>query len=475
MEKLQIIFEKKTLTSSDLISLVSTIKHEDHYFKKNNFKDEYYAVLAKYLELMIKDINGINEFENFFKNNLHFYSNKYDENEFLRFLAEVVVAGGIYENIKKYPDIYSGYKYEKIISGETNVDSSFYWDKYKCNINIEVKCPNYDQFIGCEGHNILWGRFEEKNEETSNFIKRRDNTAKDFLISGNKKFSDSSEKDLNILVICVTDFIDQAMWVSYFIQNKVPGYSGGIFTDPEAYSIDFNDFSNVDFVIVTDAYMRLKKNITSDFINLNQCHNSLFPNDKSLRNEVFLQDLTDFELSEIKNNINIDYYENRYPKLFKYFEVADFFNSHTAEFIKFLRDNSNSVKDKNWLLYYFLLRKDFNLLHPFIEVFHSNDDLNVFENKYYFLFKDKKGCLNKYLISQGVLGINIDEFIIFLKNFDDEFISFLGCEDNVYQHKVENTYCETSTFLSMAINLFLFKVNNDINNKVSLNFRKKQL
>ena len=76
---------------------------------------------------------------------LQFGRDKFNKNQFFQNLSELVVAGGMFELIKEYPDIYSSFKYERKFGGKKDMDFSFYWKTHECDINIEVKCPDYDE------------------------------------------------------------------------------------------------------------------------------------------------------------------------------------------------------------------------------------------------------------------------------------------------------------------------------------------
>src|SRR5690606_24620195 len=78
---------------------------------------------------------------------------------------------------------------------------------------------------------------------------RMDNKLKDYLLSANEKFSDnSSEEELNILVVCCPDLLSMQDWFFYMFGV------GGLFTNDSYHSpLDYN---NVDSVILTNMYHR---------------------------------------------------------------------------------------------------------------------------------------------------------------------------------------------------------------------------
>ena len=135
----------KKIELNDLIYLIENIKDCNHFFKINKLDEKYLIKLLKYINLTVSHILNKNDYINFFISKLQFGRDKFNKNQFFQNLSELVVAGGMFELIKEYPDIYSSFKYERKFGGKKDVDFSFYWKTHECDINIEVKCPDYDE------------------------------------------------------------------------------------------------------------------------------------------------------------------------------------------------------------------------------------------------------------------------------------------------------------------------------------------
>jgi len=475
MEKyLENLFIKKKFELSDLKYLINNIKSDKHFFL-NDFGDEYFGKLLQYINFAILNITSINLYKNFFKKKLQFSLENFNEDQFFQSLAEIVVIGGIYELVNASPNHFSNFEYEKKFGLTKDVDSSVFWDEENCNVNIEVKCPSYNDDIDYS-KKILWGRLKNGNFNKELHVVRRDGKAKDYLLDAHKKFEGSSNKDVNVLVVCVSDFFDQTEWVSYYNQNISEDYTGGIVIDPEAYDLKFNDYENVDFIMISDVYIRIKNCSNKNFINLNQCHNSIFPNDNSLRNKPFLSGLSNVEKNEIKK-ISTDsellIYKNKYPELFKYFKVSDFFNNSSIEFLEFYERNKQFFEEKNWIYYGFLIRKDIGLTYPYISVEISNVDAICCRNKYSKLVKENESNIYSALkenLSYIDWDREFEKLLNFLDTFNDQFINHLSFEKNIHKVLYEDSYSEFHTFFNLGVNLFMLKLKLEKNTPVKLVF-----
>lgn len=472
---LEDLFIKKKFELSDLKYLINNIKSDKHFFVLNDFGDEYFRKLLQYIKFAILNITSINLYKSFFNQKLQFSLKNFNEDQFFQSLAEIVVIGGIYELINASPNDFSNFEYEKKFGLTKDVDTSVFWDEEKCNVNIEVKCPSYNEDIDYS-KKILWGRLKNTNFDKELHVARRDGKAKSYLMNAHEKFNGSSSNDVNILVVCVSDFFDQTEWVSYYIQNESEDYTGGIIIDPKAYDLKINDYENVDFIIISDVYIRIKNNTSENFLNLHQCHNALFPNDNSLRNRYFLDSISNSEkikIKKISTEEELLFYKRKYPELFKYYKVSNFFNSSSLEYLKFYEENDQIFKEKNWVYYAFLIRRDLSLVYPYIKIKISNIDAICCGNKYSEVIERNKNDICIYLKQKFIdvdWDINLKDLLKFLDTFNDDFINFLSSEKNIHKVIYNDSYSEFYTFLSLGINLYVFKLKHEKNTPVKLVF-----
>lgn len=471
LEKLRL---NKKIELNDLIYLIENIKDCNHFFKINKLDEKYLIKLLKYINLTVSHILNKNDYINFFISKLQFGRDKFNKNQFFQNLSELVVAGGMFELIKEYPDIYSSFKYERKFGGKKDVDFSFYWKTHECDINIEVKCPDYDEEMDYYNKEVLWGRVPYFDNTLH--ITRRDRKAISYIKNAHDKVNGSKESDINILVVCTSGIIDQAEWVNYYIKNKDKKSSGGVLMDGETYGIKESDYENIDFIIITDVFYRLKNCMHMDFFNFNQCHNFLFPNDQSKKNKEVLKGLTESELIEIKKiNNEKDYLEldQKYPLLRRYFDISNLFNNASTEYMNFFQEHSLYYHNYNWILPAFIFYKEIKLMYPFVKVKILDDYPDCIENKYSDITELNRQKLIDCFESQNLnlaVDNSYDNFFYFLNTLSNDFISTLGCEENIHKIFISDEYCEFNTFLEFGINMFKFKQENEKNTPFKIIF-----
>lgn len=471
---LENLYINKNFKLDDLVYLIENTKDCNHFLKINKLNEKYIIKLVEYIDLTTSHILNKNDYIKFFISKLQFGMGEFNRSQFLQSLSELVVSGGIFELIKEYPDLYSDFKYERKFGGKKDVDFSFYWKTHECDINIEVKCPSYDKKIDYYNKEVLWGRvpcFDSTLHAT-----RRDYKAISYIKDAHNKVDRSKESDINILVVCTSGIIDQAEWVSYYIKNKDKKSSGGILIDGDTYGIEESDYENIDFIIVTDVFYRLENCVHMDFFNFNQCHNFLFPNDKSKRNRDVLKDLTESELIYIKSIKNEkDYLEldQKYPLLRRYFDISNLFNNASTEYVKFFQEHSLYYRNYNWILPAFIFYKEIKLMYPFVKVKILDDYPDSIGNKYSDIIELNRQNLIDHFESQNLnltVDNSYDNFFYFLNKLSNDFISTLGCEENIHKISINGEYSEFHTFLDFGINSFKLKKDNEKNTPFRIMF-----
>ncbi|EIJ0936212.1 hypothetical protein AB2359_17470 [Vibrio cholerae] len=217
------------------------------------------------------------------KSDLQLTGNTFAEAKYLQAACESSVAASI---AVAYGDTF---EYEPKLNPPSDVDCSFSACGYK--FNIEVKCPDYTKYheheakdcysIGVMGR--LDGYFDAfesiklllGDEKAVEKQVHMDNKLKDYLLSCQKKFPvETSEKELNILLVCCDSAMDMQKWVHYLY-----GYKGLL---TEGSFIDPNLYSNVDVVILTNLYHRhysyWQKDKLSEHWSLGKSFNLIFKN-----------------------------------------------------------------------------------------------------------------------------------------------------------------------------------------------------
>lgn len=236
------------------------------FIKMLSFFDNYDSLLYKKI---ISKLNG---------------PNLDDIQVYLQNISELVI---IYYILRKY----NNFIFEPQYNGKKNPECCF--DMGNITVNIEVKCPNYNKRIleeQQEGINILPGyRYDNKefadividdiyhNYNISNSINQislMDNKLKDYLRSGNQKFS-NKPSHFNILVISLEIFNDLDEWYRYLFGKQ------GVFTNNSFFK---GEYYNIDAILLTNIVAGHKGNFRSD-INLwylDNYFNLLYPYSLSL-------------------------------------------------------------------------------------------------------------------------------------------------------------------------------------------------
>lgn len=225
-------------------------RYFNDFIEMLSFFDNYDSLLYKKI---ISKLNGPN------LNDIQVY---------LQNISELVI---IYYILRTYN---KNFIFEPKYNGGKNSECCF--DIGNITVNIEVKCPNYDKRIGEEqqdGITVLPGyRYDDKGladiiiddiyhtcnmSSSINQISLMDNKLKDFLCSGNQKFSNKSSH-FNILVISLEIFNDLDEWYRYLYGKQ------GVFTNNSFYK---GKYDNIDAILLTNIVAGHKGNFCSD-INL---------------------------------------------------------------------------------------------------------------------------------------------------------------------------------------------------------------
>ncbi|WP_217520084.1 hypothetical protein [Vibrio metschnikovii] len=217
------------------------------------------------------------------KSDLQLIGDSFVEAKYLQAACESSVAASI---AVAYGDTF---EYEPKLNPPSDVDCSFSAFGYK--FNIEVKCPDYTKYhdhqakdcysIGAMGRlDNYFDAYESiktllGNEKPVEKQVHMDNKLKDYLLSCQKKFSDeTSEQELNILLVCCDSAMDMQKWVHYLYGAK------GLLTEDSF--VEPNLYSNVDVVILTNLYHRhysyWQKDKLSEHWSLGKSFNLIFKN-----------------------------------------------------------------------------------------------------------------------------------------------------------------------------------------------------
>jgi hypothetical protein len=235
---------------------------ENHYlFDKTD--DHYYKGLIKALSSLEAFLNT--KQKKCLYIDLQFGGVKFDEAKFLQAVCETSIAAYLSSQFS------SSFLYEPKVNPPKDVDCGFSSDGK--TYNIEIKCPDFsvkneidssNSFkIGSFGRLInfeeIVGNMQELFDPENNpsvepdkpLIKQQhmDNKLKDYLLSAHNKFKDSTLLDeLNVLVVCCSDWMDMQKWYFYMYGHQ------GLFT-PESFHPS-EDYKNVDVVMLSNLYHR---------------------------------------------------------------------------------------------------------------------------------------------------------------------------------------------------------------------------
>lgn len=223
---------------------------------------------------------------------LQLFGDQFDEAKYLQAACETAIASTL---ARMFPDSFA---YEYQAKPPKDVDCSFKQNGFR--FNFEIKCPDFSRKHSIDESGAfkigVFGRFDDyfplveklQNEVFNSntnpnadsnrpLVKAQhmDNKLKDFLLSANGKFADdSSEEELNILVVCCPDLLSMQDWFFYMFGV------GGLFTSDSYHST--LDYNNVDSVILTNMYHRhydyQHKGKLNDHWDWRQSFNLIFPN-----------------------------------------------------------------------------------------------------------------------------------------------------------------------------------------------------
>jgi hypothetical protein len=196
---------------------------------------------------------------------LQLSGNKFNEATYLQAACETSIASYLSSN---YSD---GFIYEPKINPPKDVDCGFSLEGK--TYNIEVKCPDYSKKNEIDGANAFkigfFGRLVNVKEVVTNMQNvfdpetnpaaesakplitklHMDNKLKDYLLSSHSKFNDSTDhSELNVLVVCCSDWMDMQKWFFYMYGHQ------GLFTEGSFHPSD--EYKNVDVVMLTNIYHR---------------------------------------------------------------------------------------------------------------------------------------------------------------------------------------------------------------------------
>jgi len=279
---------------------------DSHYLKiakesSNNYFDEFIEAISNLESVITKK-----DFNIFWNDKMQLNKSLFNEKAFIQGACEIAVANYFKDE--------ENFIIEAKVNPNNNKDVDCQFSSNDFIYNIEVKCASFDalekaidsdsfkfQSYGrLEGMDVvskiisdaISEGLEKQGKEQKPFerLKNMDNNLKDFLTSAHQKFnSDSSEKELNILLVCCNDKEDMQRWVGYLTS------SNGLFTqDPFS---EKGDYENVDVITFTNLYFKHK-----DF------------HKKSLKNSWTLEHTLNFHLVnpyrlKPKNNAILNYYD----------------------------------------------------------------------------------------------------------------------------------------------------------------------
>jgi hypothetical protein len=267
-----------------------TVSNPKHTYLNGPSATQYLSDLEQALKLLAPYWNK--KQEHALEADLQLAGDAFDEPKFLQAACETTIASTL---ARLYPE---SFVYEEEIKPPKNVDCALERDGFK--FNIEIKCPDFSVKHSIDGRSAFqagaFGRiddyasiveslqsdvFDAKNnpkaEPDKPLLKQQhmDNKLKDFLLSAHGKFADNtSEEELNVLVVCCSDRMDMQKWFFYMYGQK------GLFT-PESYHPS-NEYKNVDLVVLTNTYHRHHayetKHKLADHWNWEKSFNLIFSN-----------------------------------------------------------------------------------------------------------------------------------------------------------------------------------------------------
>ncbi len=239
----------------------------DHYLRIAKEKDSNYFTEFINSMTLIKEKVPEKDFKVFWDDKMQLNKAKFDRKAFIQGACEVAVAA--------YFSSKNDFKVEVKVNPKNKKDVDTQFKSGGFTYNIEVKCASFEAKEKIPGSDSFvfqtLGRLPNKNEliQTLSRLmdqglanqgkplkphleqKNMDNNLKDFLISAHEKFnSESSEQEINILLIGCNDTDDMQSWVGYLTA------SCGLFTADSYCDPAF--YNNVDLVVLTNLYYKHK-------------------------------------------------------------------------------------------------------------------------------------------------------------------------------------------------------------------------
>ena len=299
--------------NTPLIEILQNINCLDHYLCHVGYNyDSYIQGLCDVL-LKIKEKISRKKFDNLIKSKLQIRADQFNEAGYIQTACELTVMND-FINDERFE-----FLYENKVTPPKDVDFTLQFEGIK--YNIEIKCPSFKEISKSindisltftnraptidsknEVFNDIKSRLEQHGKKTIE-EKNLDNTLKGFLESVQEKVLSSSQKDVNILVVCCDDAESMHIWRGYLF-----GWQG-FFTD-NSY-IEHSSFDRVDYVLLTNIYHRhhhfFEKNLISKHWSLSSSFNLLYPNKYSKRNKTVDGDIDLKKMNGIFNNHNYDF------------------------------------------------------------------------------------------------------------------------------------------------------------------------
>ncbi len=310
-----------------LLKIIENISCPNHYLTQVGYNyDLYVQGLCDVLSKIETKISR-KKFLHLVEGKLQLKARNFNEDGYIQTACELTVMNDFINNEK------FKFLYENKVTPPKDVD--FTLQSEGINYNIEVKCPSFKEIPKSINDISLTltnraptinskikvlddikSRLEQHGKKITE-EKNLDNTLKSFLESAQEKVSSSSQKDVNILVVCCDNAINMQTWRGYLF-----GWQG-FFTD-NSY-IEHSSFDRVDYVLLTNIYHYhhhfFKKNLINRHWSISTSFNLLYPNKYSKRNKTVIGDVDLKKMNSI-------------------------FNNHNYNFEKYLKDKNDLPKDE---------------------------------------------------------------------------------------------------------------------------------
>lgn len=352
---------KNIKTRKDFLELVFKSSPELHYFRQTNGKRHSY--LRKAFECIKSILERSRFHDKVLLKKLQLTPPLFNENQFLQDICELTIAS-FYAN-----EFGSDFTYERKISSKKDVDFSFrakvifgdygdYLDE-EVHYNFEVKCPDADKssihqkdtveihpftrFPSKEGKEIIVTGLINKLEPSGlNVIEknRKDNKLKDYLLSMQEKCINTTDNDINTLIVCCDNATDMMKWREYLWG------AGGFFTNTRP--ISHKKYDKVDVVVLTNTFHRHhkiflpSKNTISDPWDFSKSFNLAYINPTSHNKwriaplKLFIPDLTESFESYFYNDSDIP--EGEDPLLKGVLAIAWFSDKYKSQGVYYFNE-----------------------------------------------------------------------------------------------------------------------------------------